>query len=192
MQHNATPRSTQLPNSTATKIARTRATAAKLVCLLASDHDGEVLGAVRALKSTLLAAELDLHDLANIVEFSPHRGMLAASPREMIKCCRTCPELLTSKELAFVHSMARWHGTPTQQQLTWLCALVRALPGNGARAMSDLLLRFPIRPMRVRPSDDGDWLVFWHTWRWLHKSREEALANAHAIAAAHGVRVVER
>ena len=101
----------------------TRAAAAKLVRLLASDHDGEVLGAVRALKSTLLAAELDLHDLANIVEFSPHRGMLAASPREMIKCCRMCPELLTSKELAFVHSMARWHGTPTQRQLTWLCAL---------------------------------------------------------------------
>jgi hypothetical protein len=62
MQHNATPPSTQLPNSTAAKIARTRATAAMLVRLLASDHDGEVLGAVRALKSTLLAAELDLHD----------------------------------------------------------------------------------------------------------------------------------
>src|SRR5262249_47412979 len=114
--------STQLPNSTAAKIARTRAAAAKLVRLLASDLDGEVLGAVRALKSTLRAAELDLHDRANIVEFSPHRGMLAASPREMIKCCRTCPELLTSKELAFVHSMARWHGTPTQRQLLG-CAL---------------------------------------------------------------------
>jgi hypothetical protein len=32
----------------------------------------------------------------------------------------------------------------------------------------------------------------WRTWRWLHKSREEALANAHAIAVAHGVRVLER
>jgi hypothetical protein len=123
MQHNAAPPSTQLPNSTAAKIARTRTTAAKLVRLLASDHDGEVLGAARALKRTLHAAELDLHDLANIVEFSPHRGMLAASPREMIRRCRECSVLLSAKELVFVRSMARWHGPPTQRQLTWLCAL---------------------------------------------------------------------
>jgi hypothetical protein len=35
-------------------------------------------------------------------------------------------------------------------------------------------------------------MVVWRTWAWLHGSRAAALADAHAIAAAHGVRVVEQ
>jgi len=58
--------------------------------------------------------------------------------------------------------------------------------------MTARILRFPIYTVCVRPAIDGGWLVLWRTWRWLHKSREAALADAHAIAAAHGVRVVER
>jgi len=53
-------------------------------------------------------------------------------------------------------------------------------------------LRFPIFTVCVRPSGDGGWLVHWRTWAWLHGSRADALADAHAIAATHGVRVVEQ
>jgi hypothetical protein len=38
---------------------------AKLVRLLASDKDGEVLAAIAALKRTLVIADMDLHDLAD-------------------------------------------------------------------------------------------------------------------------------
>jgi hypothetical protein len=43
----------------------------------------------------------------------------------------------------------------------------------------------------VWPSDDGGWCVVWRTWAWLHGSRDTAMADAAAIAAMHGVRVVE-
>ena len=41
---------------------------AKLIRLLASDVDGEVLAAVRALGRALKASGCDFHDLASIVE----------------------------------------------------------------------------------------------------------------------------
>ena len=41
---------------------------AKLIRLLASDVDGEVLAAVRALGRTLKAGGCDIHDLAGLVE----------------------------------------------------------------------------------------------------------------------------
>jgi hypothetical protein len=53
------------------------------------------------------------------------------------------------------------------------------------------VVRFPIHTVVVRPSGDGSWSVIWRTWTWLHESRADALANAQAIAATHGVRVVE-
>ena len=40
----------------------------KLIRLLSSDKDGEVLGAVGAIKRTLKSANLDVHDLAGLVE----------------------------------------------------------------------------------------------------------------------------
>jgi hypothetical protein len=51
----------------------------------------------------------------------------------MIRCCRECSSLLTSKELAFVRSMARWRGEPTERQLAWLGALYeRCMKGEHA------------------------------------------------------------
>jgi hypothetical protein len=38
----------------------------------------------------------------------------------------------------------------------------------------------------------GGWLVLWRTCGSPHASREDALAEAHTIAAAHGVHVVEQ
>jgi hypothetical protein len=54
------------------------------------------------------------------------------------------------------------------------------------------ILRFPIHTVCVRPRGDGGWFVHWRTWAWLHGSRADALTDAHAIAATHGVRVVEQ
>src|SRR5262249_10305426 len=56
-----------------TTFAQTAPTVGKLVRLLGSDKDHEALGAARALKRVLTSVKLDLHDLANVVEFAAHR-----------------------------------------------------------------------------------------------------------------------
>src|SRR5262245_65670596 len=99
-------------------------TIAKLLRLLASDKPGEVAASAQALRRVLGSANLDLHDLANVVEFAARREapQVASATaddgdaREMIRCCRECSELLSAKELAFVRSMAKWRGEPTERQ----------------------------------------------------------------------------
>jgi hypothetical protein len=57
--------------------------------------------------------------------------------------------------------------------------------------MTAIIIRFPRYPVRIiRDEGRGDWLVEWRGWYWPHASYAAALADAHAIAAAHGVRVV--
>src|SRR5215207_6090974 len=49
----------------------------KLLALLSSDHDGEVLAAARAIRRTLGRAGLSLHDLAAAITASAKGGQLA-------------------------------------------------------------------------------------------------------------------
>jgi hypothetical protein len=113
-------------------------TVAKLLRLLASDKPGEVAASAQALRRVLGSANLDLHDLANVVEFAARREapQVASATsddddaREMIKCCRECSDLLSAKELAFVRSMAKWHGQPTERQMAWLSSLYERCKGE--------------------------------------------------------------
>ena len=116
-------------------------TIAKLLRLLASDKPGELVASVHAMRRVLGSAELDLHDLANVVEFAARREapQVASATaddddaREMIRCCRECSDLLSAKELAFVRSMARWRGEPTKRQRAWLSSLYeRCMKGEHA------------------------------------------------------------
>jgi len=116
-------------------------TIAKLLRLLASDKPGEVAASAQALRRVLGSANLDLHDLANVVEFAARReaAQVASATaddddaREMIRCCRECSELLSAKELAFVRSMAKWRGEPTKRQMAWLSSLYeRCMKGEHA------------------------------------------------------------
>jgi len=116
-------------------------TIAKLLRLLASDKPGEVAASAQALRRVLGSANLDLHDLANVVEFAARREapQVASATaddddaREMIRCCRECSELLSAKELAFVRSMAKWRGEPTKRQMAWLSSLYeRCMKGEHA------------------------------------------------------------
>jgi hypothetical protein len=117
-------------------------TIGKLLRLLASDKPGELVASAHALRRVLSSAELDLHDLANVVEFAARREapQIASTTagdddvREMIRCCRECSELLSAKELAFIRSMARWRGEPTERQMAWLCALYERRVKLGERA----------------------------------------------------------
>jgi hypothetical protein len=53
------------------------------------------------------------------------------------------------------------------------------------------VVRFPRHPVVVRPAADGGFHVIWRGWAWRHVTRSDALADASAIAGAHGVRVLE-
>jgi hypothetical protein len=77
---------------------------AKLVELLASEHDGEALGAARALKRTLLASKADFHDLAALISAS-------ACPKEN----RYHPA-----------AVPLWAEMQWQQRCAWLDALWRS------------------------------------------------------------------
>jgi hypothetical protein len=114
---------------------------ARLLRLLASDKDGEVVATVAALRRVLDSAHLDLHDLAVIVEFCARREAPPIAPtiaddldvREMIRRCYERTDLLTKRELAFICSMARWRGQPTERQMVWLSALhQRCMKGEPA------------------------------------------------------------
>jgi hypothetical protein len=66
-----------------------------------------------------------------VVEFVARREAPQIAPtvpghddaREMIRLCRECSDLLTNKERAFVRSMAKWRGEPTDRQMAWLSSL---------------------------------------------------------------------
>lgn len=104
----------------------TRIALAKLVRLLASDKDGEALGAVYAIRRLLRTNKRDLHDLAAIIEHArplappiddlpPWRVMLAAVEEHSAR--------LKPKDRAFVYSLGRWHGGLSDKQKKWLADL---------------------------------------------------------------------
>jgi hypothetical protein len=101
-------------------------TVAKLIRLLSSDRDGEVVASVRAMRRLLAGAGLSLHDLADAIELpdraSP-RDDDAADWRLMATACAQCPHLLSEREISFVTTMARWRGKPSRKQAEWLEAI---------------------------------------------------------------------
>jgi hypothetical protein len=98
----------------------------KLVRMLTSDRDGEVVAAARSINRTLKSAGLDIHVLAAAIErhgasYEMHNGPAWHS----VACeCAAHPEQLRSeKERAFIADMVVWTklgGEPTERQAHWL------------------------------------------------------------------------
>lgn len=92
--------------------------------MLGSAHDGE-----RA------AAGLKAHELIRRHGLTWSDVLLAApaSPtklgwRDKVTACRAHEHCLNSRERAFVCSLARLRGTPTEKQLAWLDRIYENLP----------------------------------------------------------------
>lgn len=111
----------------------------KLLRLLSSDRDGEVVAAARGIERTLKNAGLDIHALAAAVEGDGARrdaGHSSGSGDRLswhaIACeCAAKPNRLRDqKERDFVADMVRWTvrgGEPTEKQAKWLRSIyVRA------------------------------------------------------------------
>jgi hypothetical protein len=97
----------------------------KLLGMLGSAHDGE-----RA------AAGLKAHELirrhgltwSDIVLALPETPPKPIGWREKVQACKAQCHCLNDKEHAFVRSLARWRGTPTDKQLAWLDHIYENLP----------------------------------------------------------------
>jgi hypothetical protein len=99
-------------------------TVAKLIALLSSSQDGEVLGAVAAIRRTLAAEKLDLHDLAHLVAGSPSstRGN-GLDPIAAAQFCLDSGIPYDDREVKFLLNVPRLvrRGLPlTPKQAAWL------------------------------------------------------------------------
>ena len=104
--------------------------AALVRLVLGSDKDGEILGAVEALKRTLAAAGLDHHRLAEVIEAGlpkPAAPEIGDDWRALARFCQQHIGKLTPKEAAFVATLARYKRPPSEKQVGWLISIAGRL-----------------------------------------------------------------
>jgi hypothetical protein len=109
----------------------------KLLLMLSSDRDGEVLNAAHLISSTLRASGRDWHDLAGVLTESPktktHHQTSRPPPRDqdyaggdwhaLREFCRQHDYLLRSREREFISNLGDWRGSLTEKQTAWLHAI---------------------------------------------------------------------
>jgi hypothetical protein len=98
-----------------------------LIPLLGSDQDGEVVATARAIKRVLATANLDLYDLAKVLQVPP-----TAPPPQRPDWRRMATWLrdndhghLSDGERKFVWDMTLRRSEPTGRQYDWLLAIFR-------------------------------------------------------------------
>jgi hypothetical protein len=107
----------------------------KLLRLLSSDKDGEVLAATAAIKRTLAAEGLDIHSFADAALCRPEpRVETRARSHETadetdwhsVACeCDARSHILSEREQQFISDMVSWTArrAPTEKQQAWLLAI---------------------------------------------------------------------
>jgi hypothetical protein len=111
----------------------------KLLLMLSSDREGEVVNAARLIGFTLQDAGHDWHDLAGALtdptapprpKWSPPRDERDSDSVDWHEQRDFCLEhrcLLRGRELEFVTDLAHWRGPLTDKQASWLSAIYRRL-----------------------------------------------------------------
>jgi hypothetical protein len=112
----------------------------KLIPMLATDHDGEMVATVRAISRTLKGAGLDFHNLVEAlcepksIYAPPPSPPADKEPETWSEIARWCLHHdagdLSCKERKFVVDMVRRTGTdikPTEKQAKWLRAIYTRL-----------------------------------------------------------------
>jgi hypothetical protein len=119
--------------STALATVETDRLAKLLRLALVADHDGEIIGAIHALKRTLAAAGLDGHHVVDAFLRGAQPDTPSISPdaqgddRSLVWFAFHRRDRLTPKEAAFVESLTRWRGTISEKQRVWLHGIVDRL-----------------------------------------------------------------
>lgn len=109
--------------NTAPAIASLGPQLGKLLRMLSSDSDGEVVAAARAIGRVLEAHKLDWHALADALCPTAERH----DWRDLLAYCAANMSRLAPHERAFLRSIARWRGELTDKQRDWLHAIADRL-----------------------------------------------------------------
>jgi hypothetical protein len=99
----------------------------KLVLMLSSSHDGEVIGAARAIGRALADAGTDWHQFADSVIQAHHNS---DDWRAMAQFCRGQAHRLTTREFDFIDNIAMRGCGPSEKQRKWLRAIFSRLGGE--------------------------------------------------------------
>jgi hypothetical protein len=111
---------------------------ARLVPLLGSNRDGEIIATVHAIGRSLKSAGRDWHDLAAAIETNTTSRLSAAAAhrdwRGDLKFCAQTFDRLNERERDFVASLVSstaWR-EPTEKQLKWLGDIAARLRSSAA------------------------------------------------------------
>ena len=112
----------------------------KLLLMLSSGSDGEVVSAARAIDRTLRTAGADWHDLTRLLA-TPAPKSQTKKPRDddstsewrgMRTFCAVRHCALSPRESAFIFDLKYWHGELTEKQRAWLTAIYERLQHKAA------------------------------------------------------------
>jgi hypothetical protein len=100
---------------------------AKMLPMLSSDRDGEVLATVRAIGRTLRAGGIDWHTLAKAI-IPPEQSEIAIAADDFATMATVCltAGIFTGRDLDFLQNVRRRVGIgldPTEAQARWLRGL---------------------------------------------------------------------
>jgi hypothetical protein len=106
----------------------------KLLLMLSSSSEGEVVNAARLIDSTLRDAGSDWHDLAGTLTSRPRpnhqpppRDDGPLDWRQQRDFCLEHRRLLRGRELDFLTDLIHWRGLLTDKQASWLAAIYQRL-----------------------------------------------------------------
>lgn len=114
----------------------------KLLLMLSSGSDGEVVNAARAIDRTLRTAGADWHDLTGLLATPAPRPQTktprdddstdASDWRVMRTFCERRSDFLSAREKEFIADLKYWRGHLTQKQRAWLTAIYERLQRRAA------------------------------------------------------------
>jgi hypothetical protein len=106
----------------------------QLIRLLASNSDGEVVAAARALGRTLASVGEDFHSLADSIERSTPATHHECDHRSMARWLLDSGARLSAKEESFVYSMSTRLGSLSERQEAWLRDIFERVSSERRRA----------------------------------------------------------
>jgi hypothetical protein len=106
----------------------------KLVLMLSSSHDGEVVGAARAIGRVLADAGTDWHGLADAIVAPPTAPEKPNGDwRSLARFCAARARFLKNdRERDFIDTLVHYRTEPSKKQLQWLRSIAARLARESA------------------------------------------------------------